>query len=148
MELTPWRPFGRELGSLRREMDRIWDRFMGEMPLSRIFKGEWAPSVDISEDKNNIILKAELPGMEAKDVEVNLTDNVLTIKGEKKEEKEQKDERRHVIERYHGAFERSFQLPGKVQSDNIDAVFEKGVLKITLPKTEEAKKKEIKIKVK
>jgi HSP20 family protein len=148
MELTPWRPFGKELSSLRREMDRMWDRFMGETPFPRIFRGEWAPSVDISEDKNSVVVKAELPGMEAKDVEVNLTDNVLTIKGEKKEEKEQKDERRHVIERYHGSFERSFQLPGKVQSDKIDAVFEKGVLKITLPKTEEAKKKEIKIKVK
>lgn len=148
MELTPWKPFKTELTSLRQEMDRIWDSFFGEMRFLPRLRQEWTPSVDISEDKNNILVKAELPGMEAEDVEVNLTDTILTIKGEKKDEKEGEDENRHVIERFHGSFRRSFQLPAKVQSDKIDATFSKGLLTIILPKTEETKKKAIKVKVK
>jgi HSP20 family protein len=104
--------------------------------------------VDVSEDKESFIVQAELPGMDPKDVDVNISGNMLTVKGEKKKEEEKKDEHRHSMERYYGSFQRSFQLPANVNTDKIDATFEKGVLKITLPKTEEAKKKEIEIKVK
>ena len=147
MELMPWKPFG-ELDTFRREMDSLFERFMGGRPFTRRLREEWLPSVDISETKNDLVVKAELPGLDPKDIDVSITGNVLTIKGEKKEEKEEKDEQRHYMERYHGSFQRSFQLPAEVKSDKIDASFDKGVLKVTLPKTEQAKKKEIEIKVK
>ncbi|MDY7038983.1 MAG: Hsp20/alpha crystallin family protein [Thermodesulfobacteriota bacterium] len=147
MELMPWRPFG-TLGTLRREMDDIWDRFFGETSLAKTMKGEWNPSVDISETKDNFVVKAELPGLDAKDVNVSISGNILTVKGEKKKEEEEKDEHHHYVERYYGSFQRSFQLPANVKTDKIDANFHNGVLKVVLPKTEEARKKEIEIKVK
>jgi len=147
MELTPWRPFG-ELGSLRREMDKLWDRSLGETPFARTFSESWLPSVDISETKDNFVVKAELPGLEAKDVNVSISGDILTIKGEKKAEEEEKDEHYHCVERYSGSFQRVFQLPSGVKADKIKATFDKGVLKVTLPKVEEAKKKKIEVKVK
>jgi len=148
MEIIPWRPIGRELSSLHQEMDRLWDRFVGETPLVRRITGEWWPTVDVSESKDNFIIKAELPGMDASDVNVSVSGNVLTIKGEKKKEEEEKDEHHYRAERYYGSFQRSFQLSASVQADKVEAAFEKGVLKVTLPKVEEAKKKEVEIKVK
>ncbi len=147
MELAPWRPFG-ELRSFRKEMDRFWDRFSGETPFARTFTESWLPSVDISETKDNFVVQAELPGLEAKDVNVSISGDILTIKGEKKAEEEEKDEHYHRIERYSGSFQRVFQLPSGVKADKIEATFDKGVLKVTLPKVEEAKKKEIEVKVK
>ena len=148
MEIIPWRPFGGELSSLRQEMDRLWDRFVGELPLARRISGEWSPTVDVSEAKDNFIIEAELPGIDEKDVSVTISGDVLTIKGEKKKEEEEKDEHHYRAERYYGSFQRSFQLPNSVKADKIEADFEKGILKVTLPKVEEAKKKEVKIKVK
>lgn len=145
-ELAPWRPF-RELTTLRDEMDRLWERFSGEWPTLEPVRREWAPSLDVSETKNNIVVKAEVPGLEPKDIDISLTGGVLTIKGEKKQEKEEKDENYHRIERSYGTFTRSVRVPQEVQSDKIEATYKDGVLKITLPKSEEAKKKEIKIKV-
>jgi len=145
-ELTPWRPF-RELATLRDEMDKMWDRFFGEWPNRELFRGAWAPSLDISETKNNYVVKAEVPGMDAKDIDISLSGDVLTVKGEKKQEQEEKDENYHRIERRYGSFSRSIRLPGEVQSDKIEAKYKNGILKLTLPKSEEAKKKEIKIKV-
>jgi HSP20 family protein len=84
MDLVPFRAFDRELSSLRREMDDVWRRFFGETPLVRGFTEEWWPSVDLSETKDSFIIKAELPGLDAKDVEVSISKNVLTLKGEKK----------------------------------------------------------------
>ena len=89
-----------------------------------------------------------MPGLDAKDVNVSISGDLLTIKGEKKKEEEEKDEHHHYMERYYGSFQRSFQLPINVKSDKIEATFDKGILKVTLPKTEEAKKKEIEVKVK
>lgn len=111
------------------------------------FRREWVPCLDVSETKNNIVVKAEVPGMDAKDIDISLVGNALTIKGEKKQEREEKDENYHRIERSYGAFSRSVRLSQDVQSDKIKANFENGVLKITLPKSEEAKAKEIKIRV-
>ena len=147
MELAPWRPFG-ELSPFRKEMDRLWNRFLGETPFARTFTEMWSPSVDISETKDDFVVKAELPGLEAKDVNVSISGDVLTIKGEKKAEEEEKDEHYHCVERYAGSFQRVFQLPSGVKADKIEANFDKGVLKVTLPKVEEAKKKEIEVKVK
>ena len=86
MELIPWRPFGGELSPLRREMDNLWSRFFGESTLARRVTEEWWPSVDMSETKDSFIVKAELPGLDAKDVDVSISGEVLTIKGEKKRE--------------------------------------------------------------
>ncbi|NVM25573.1 MAG: Hsp20/alpha crystallin family protein [Desulfobacterales bacterium] len=148
MEIIPWRPMGRELSSLHQEMDRLWDRFMGETPLVRRITGEWWPTVDVSETKDNFVIKAELPGMDASDVNVSVSGNVLTIKGEKRKEEEEKDEHHYRAERYYGSFQRSFQLPASMQAEKVEATFDKGVLRVILPKVEEAKKKEVTIKVK
>ena len=147
MDLVSWRPFRGELSSMRREMDELWNRFFGETPFFRTFPEEWSPSVDISETKDELLIKAELPGLDAKDVDVSISGDVLTIIGEKKREEEEKDEHHYRAERYYGSFQRSFQLPTSVQADKVKATFDKGVLKVTLPKVEEAKKKQIEIKV-
>jgi HSP20 family protein len=147
MELIPWKPFG-ELSPFRGEMERLWDKFFGERPFARAFTDEWLPSVDISETKDSFVVKAELPGLEAKDVNVSISGDLLIVKGEKKKEEEEKDEHHYCSERYYGSFQRVFRLPTGVQADKIKATFDKGVLKLTLPKAEEAKKKEIEIKVK
>jgi len=129
-------------------MDSLWNRFFGETPLGRRVAEEWWPTVDMSETKDSFILKAELPGLDAKDVEVSISGEVLTIKGEKRKEEEEKDEHHYRAERYYGSFQRSFQLPTSVQADKIKAAFDKGILNVTLPKVEEAKKKKIEVKVK
>ena len=147
MELVPWRPFG-ALSSSRRDLDSLWNRFFRETPSVGTFTEEWLPSVDISETKKNFIVKAELPGLDAKDVAVSLSGDLLVIKGEKKKEEEEKDEHHHYIERFSGSFQRTFQLPRSVNGDKVEATFDKGVLKVTIPKVEEAEKKEIEIKVK
>jgi HSP20 family protein len=146
-EIIPWRPFG-ELERMRREMDRLWDSFFEERPRRKLEGvGEWLPSLDVSETKNDLVVKAELPGLEPKDIDISLSEGILTIKGEKKQEKEEKEENYHLIERSYGSFTRSVRLPREVQSERINASFKNGVLRITLPKSEEAKRKEIKIKV-
>jgi HSP20 family protein len=145
-EIAPWKPL-RELERMRREMDRVWDSFFERRPARVEEVSELLPTLDISETKNEYVVKAELPGMDPKEIDISLTNDLLTIKGEKKQEKEEKEENYHLIERSYGSFTRSVRLPGQVQSDKINANFKNGILKVTLPKTEEAKKKEIKIKV-
>jgi len=145
-EITPWRPF--EFDRIRREMDRLWDSFLEGGPMRRAADGgEWLPSIDVSETKSDLVIKAELPGMDPKDIDISMNNGFLTIKGEKKHEREEKDENYHLVERSYGSFTRSVRLPREVQSDKITASFKNGVLRVTLPKSEEAKKKEIKIKV-
>ena len=146
MELMPWRPFG-ELTTLRREMDNLWNRFFGEASVSRGEGKTWLPSMDVSETDNEILIKAELPGMEAKDVSVSLVGDLLTVKGERKEEKEEKGEKQHYKEISYGSFERSIRIPVTIKAEKVDANFDKGILTIKLPKSEEAKKKEIQVKV-
>ena len=149
MDLVRWKP-SQELTSLRKEMDSLWNRFLGETPTFPEFKAfaEWQPMVDVSETKDKILVTAELPGLESKDIEVSMSDDFLTIKGEKKTEKEEKDEHYHCVERYHGSFQRTLRLSAEIKPDKVEAEFDKGVLKITLPKSKVTKKKEIEIKVK
>jgi HSP20 family protein len=145
-EISPWRPF--EFEKMRKEMDRLWDSFLEGRPARRTREGEeWVPSLDFSETKSDLVVKAELPGIDPKDIEISLNEDVLTIKGEKRQEKEEKEEGYHLVERSYGSFTRSVRLPREVQNDKINASYKNGVLKITLPKSEETKKKEIKIKV-
>jgi HSP20 family protein len=144
-QLTPWRPF-RELSTLKEEMDRLWNRFF-EGPAIEPLRGEWVPSLDVSETKDNIVVKAEVPGIDPKEIDISYADGTLTVRGERKQEKEEKDENYHMVERRYGSFSRSVRLPHEVKSDKIKANYKDGVVKITLPKSEEAKKKEVKIKV-
>ncbi|PIV21314.1 MAG: molecular chaperone [Deltaproteobacteria bacterium CG_4_8_14_3_um_filter_45_9] len=152
-ELTTWKPFRelapfREFERMRRDMDRFWDSFSeGGLRRKTEEGGEWLPSLDIAETKNELVVKCEIPGMDPKDIDISLSDGMLTIKGEKKQEREEKEADYHLVERSYGAFTRSIRLPAEVQSDKINASYKNGVLKITLPKSEEAKKKEIKIRV-
>jgi HSP20 family protein len=143
-EVKPYKPLG-ELANLREEMDKMWNRFFGEWPSMAPFRGEWSPSLDVSETKESIVVRAEVPGLEAKDIDISLADDVLTIKGKREQEMEEKDENYHRVERSYGSFSRSVRLPREVRSDQIKAAYKNGVLKITLPKSQEAK--EIKIKV-
>lgn len=140
MSLLKWDPF-RELNTF----DKGLTGFMGprwEMPASTT---AWNPAVDIFENENEIVIKAELPGMEAKDIELGLENNVLTIKGERRFEKETKEENYHRVEREYGRFNRSFSLSAAVKEDKITAEFRDGLLKIVLPKKEEVKSRLIKI---
>ncbi len=151
-ELKPWRPLRelvpfRDFERVRREMDRLWDSFF-EVPKRRPEEAaEWLPSLDVAETKNEIVVKAEIPGMEPKDIDISFSDGMLTIKGEKKQEKEEKEQNYHLVERSYGVFTRSIRLPADVQTDKIKASYKNGILAVTLPKSEEAKKKEVKIKV-
>jgi len=151
-ELTVWKPFGElaplgDFERMRRDMDRLWGSFFERGTLRGEDGREWLPYLDVAETKNEIVVKAEVPGLEPKDIDISLSDGLLTIKGEKKQEREEKEENYHLVERSYGSFARSIRLPNEVQSDKINASYKNGVLKIVLPKSEEAKKKEIKIKV-
>lgn len=156
--LRPWRPFE----NLRREIDRLFEDFDGGIlrsPFGRSFfeapafwprETTWAmaPAVDIAETDKGYEITAELPGMDEKNIEVKFADGVLTIKGEKQEEKEEKKKDYYLSERSFGSFQRSFQVPDGVEADKIEATFKKGVLTVTLPKSAEAQKAAKKIDVK
>jgi HSP20 family protein len=109
--------------------------------------GVWNPPVDIIEDKDGLVLKAELPGMDKKDIEVRVENNVLTLQGERKRESETKEDGYYRCERAYGTFSRSFSLPTSVDTSKIGAEYKDGVLSVSLPKAEEAKPKQIDVKV-
>jgi len=146
MAIMRWRPYGNMI-SIQDEMNRLFDDFFGRAPVKGA-EGRWVPAVDISEDNDNLFVDVEVPGMKKEDIKVSLEHNVLSLKGEKKQEKEVKDENYHRWERSYGSFARSFELPVPVQSDKIKASYRDGVLHIALPKAEEVKPKEIPIEVK
>ena len=141
--LMPWTG----MTGLKQEMDRVFDRFFepqwSEFPAA---PGEWAPSLDLAETKDAFVVKAEVPGMDPKDIQVSLQENLLTIKGEKKWEKEDKDERYHRVERSYGAFTRGVRLPVTVDGSKVNAAFKNGLLTVTLPKTAGAKGTTIPVK--
>ncbi|HEY4485162.1 MAG TPA: Hsp20/alpha crystallin family protein [Nitrospiria bacterium] len=153
-EVAPWRPFT-ELTRMEREMERMFEDFMGK-PLFGLrwperlrfpefkFRG---PAIEIYEEKDDLVLKAELPGMTKEDLDIQISDTYLTLKGEKKAEKEMKEKGHYYSERTYGAFERTVEIPRYVLAEKAVAHFKDGVLKIRLPKTEEAKRKETKIKI-
>lgn len=140
--LIPWRS---EVNRLRGEMERLYDRFFDLRPFHQAEEGEWIPSVDVSETAREVIVKAEIPGMEAKDIKVSLEGGMLFIKGERKQEKEEQDENFHRIERSYGSFYRSIRLPSEVDPDQVKATYKKGILKINLPKTEKEARKKIEV---
>jgi len=152
--VTPWRTF-MDMSRWDRDMDRMMEDFLGRRarpwwPENWFRREEMAlraPALDVFEDKDDVVVKAELPGMDKENIEVNLTDHMLTIKGEKKKEEEVKEENFYRSERSYGSFLRNVELPKAVQADKVKASFKNGILEVRAPKTEEAKNKEIKVKV-
>ncbi len=150
MAIVRWDPF-RDLVTLQERMNRMFDEsFRGASRSGSedwALGGAWAPAVDIYEQDGNIVLKAELPGVDPKQVDVRLESNTLTLSGERKVDHEVKQEHYHRVERAYGSFTRSFTLPSTVDQEKIKADYKDGVLKVTLPKREEAKPKQISIAV-
>jgi HSP20 family protein len=151
MAIVRWEPF-RDLLSLQERMNRLFDEsYRGGRGTASAddwaLGGSWAPAVDIYEQDGNIVMKAELPGVDPKDVDVRLENSTLTLRGERKLDKEVKQDSYHRVERSYGAFSRSFTLPTVVDQGSIKAEYKDGVLKLTLPKREEAKPRQIQINV-
>src|ERR671923_910077 len=141
MAIVKWEPF-RDLLSLQERMNRLFDESFrgatrGAGADDWALGGSWAPAVDIYEQDGNIVMKAELPGVDPKDVDVRLENNTLTLRGERKLDKEVKQDNYHRVERSYGTFSRSFTLPTVVDQGSIKAEYRDGVLKLTLPKREE-----------
>jgi HSP20 family protein len=147
MAIVRWEPF-RDLFSLQERMNRMFDESYRSRTSSEddwALGGSWAPPVDIFERDGNIVLKAELAGLDPNDVDIRVENNVLTLRGERKFENEVKRESFHRVERSYGTFTRSFTLPSAVDTERIKADFKDGVLQVTLPTREEAKPKQIAI---
>ena len=147
--VTRWDPF-RELDELQNRLSSLF----GRAPLRRngdkdeaLTVAEWAPLVDIVEDDNEYLIKAELPEVKKEDVKVTVQDNVLTISGERQYEKEEKGKKYHRVERAYGSFARSFSLPEDADGEKVAAEFKNGVLMVHLPKSEKAKPKSIEVKI-
>ncbi len=145
MAIIRWDPF-RDLITLREKMNRLFEDAVTSRGEDKdLISSAWTPAVDIYENENELVLTAEVPGLEEKDVEIRIEDNTLSIKGERKFEKETKEENYHRIERSYGAFFRSFTLPNSIDQDKIQAEHENGILKITMPKRTELKPRKVKI---
>ena len=148
--MTRWEPF-RELPGLHEHLNRMNRLFREsnspEGPEEALTTAGFAPLVDIYEDEHNITLKIEVPGIDEKDIDVRIENNTLTVHGERKIEKEEKEENFRRVERHYGSFTRSFTLPSAVDPGQVSANYDRGVLNITLPKRAEAKPKQIKVNV-
>ncbi len=145
MAIIRWDPY-RDMVTLRDRMNKLFE----DMAASRgeekdLATTSWAPAVDIYETEGEVVLTAEIPGIEEKDIEIKVEDNTLTLRGERKFEKETKEENYHRIERAYGSFFRSFTLPGYVDQDKIEAEHENGILKVRMPKRAELKPRKVKI---
>ena len=142
MAITRWDPF-REVVALQGRMNSLFREFNeGENPLTT---ASFVPAVDIYEDPKKVVLKLEVPGMEEKDLDIRVENNTLTVKGERKFEKDEKEENFHRIERRYGTFYRSFTLPSTVDTENVQASYNAGILKLDLNKKPEAQPKQIKV---
>jgi len=161
MSLVPWRQkredrieeagMGSPLARLRNEMDNLFERFFGEtwgtsMLESLPARMGWGPRIDLAETENEITVRAELPGIDPNEVNVEVMGNTLTIRGEKKQHKEEKRESYHYVERQYGAFNRRVELPSTVDQSKVNAAYKNGVLTITMAKRPDAKAKRITVK--
>jgi len=146
MKLTKWDPF--------REMENMFDRYTKVLNWPRggsqemMTTDDWAPRVDIAETDKEFIINAEIPDVKKEDVKVMVDNGILTIRGERKQEKEEKGKKFHRVERFYGSFSRSFTLPNNVDESKIEASFKDGMLNLTVPKIEETKPKAIDVKIK
>jgi len=156
MAIERWNPFGntverwqplRSVADLQSEMNRLFDGVFGHPATMVTGERLWAPRVDVYETKDDVVLSFELPGVSEKDVNVSITGDLLTVKGERRFEQDLKDESYHRLERIYGKFERTVQLPMPVQGDKVKAIYREGILKVQLPKADEVKPREIKINI-
>ena len=154
MAIVRWNP-SRDLLNIEREFNRMFSAFNrrfgfsnSDDEMTEYENAVWTPLTDISEDEDNFILKLDLPGVKKEDVKINYENGQLSISGERKQETEKKTSKYHRVERSYGKYFRSFNLPSKIKEDKIDAEFKDGQLKITVPKSEEAKPKQIEVKIK
>ena len=148
-DILPWkRKKESHTNELRREIHNMYDRFFEPsfLPSSYIFgEGKWDPNIDISEGRKDITVKAEIPGIEAKDFDISIDGRLLTIRGEKKQEQKEKEETYYRVERSYGYFNRTIELPSEVDPDKVDASYKRGILKIKLRKAKEFETKRIKV---
>ncbi len=145
-ELSVWPGFGR-LSDLRDEIDRLFETPLAALTRTSQLLGGWAPAFDMHEDKDNIVVKVEVPGMKKEDIDISLHDGSLSIAGERKTEQKVEDTEVCRAERFFGRFQRTVVLPATVDADKVKAQYKDGVLTITLPKVEEAKPKQIDVQV-
>jgi len=145
-ETARWDPF-RQLSTLRNEIDRLFEEpFSAPGEGMQPFMSGWSPALDVFEDKDNVFVKAELPGMKKEEIEISLHGDVLTLSGERKEEQKYHEGEIHRSERFVGKFQRTITLPTPVEVDKVKASYKDGILTVTLPKSEEAKPKQIPVK--
>ena len=148
-DILPWkRNKDKHAKDLRRDMENIYDRFFEPdfVPSTYLFgKGKWGPKLDISEGRKNITIKAEIPGIEAKDFDISVDGRILNIRGEKKQEQTEKEETYYRVERSYGYFNRTLELPAEVDPNKVNASYKKGILKIKLRKTKSSETKRIKV---
>ena len=149
LDKLPWkRNKNHDAKKVPRDIDNIYDRFFEPdfLPSTYLFsKGKWGPKLDISEGRKNIAVKAEIPGIEAKDFDISIDGRLLNIRGEKRQEQTEKEETYYRVERSYGSFNRSIELPAEVDPDKVDASYKKGILKIKLRKTKSSETKRIKV---
>jgi len=145
MAITRWDPF-REVVALQNRLNSVFGNLNTETE-SPLTTASFVPAVDVYEDEKKVVLKLEVPGIEEKDLDVRVENHTLTVKGERKFEKEEKEENFHRIERRFGSFYRAFTLPSTVDTENVDAKYEAGILKLELKKKPEAQPKQIKVNV-
>ena len=152
MAMTRWTPFGslerwdpfRNLGDIQTEMNRLFDSFSGR-PSTTAGERMWFPAVDVRETKDEVVLSFDIPGMTEKDIQLSITGDLLTVRGERKFDRNESSDTFHRVERVYGKFERTVQLAMPVQTDKVKATYREGVLEVKLPKVEEVKPREIKI---
>jgi len=145
--LTRFEPF-REFATLQDRINRVFrDSYSAAGQDEALTTSSFAPAVDVYEDEHKVTLKIEVPGIDEKDIDVQVENNILTVHGERKIEKEEKEENYRRVERQYGSFTRTFTLPQTVDTENVAATYDKGVLKIALPKKAEAKPKQIKVNI-
>jgi HSP20 family protein len=145
--LTRFEPF-REFATLQERINRAFrESYTGAGQDDALTTSSFAPAVDVYEDEHKVTLKIEVPGIDEKDIDIRVENNTLTVHGERKIEKEEKEENYRRVERQYGSFTRNFTLPTTVDTENVSADYDKGVLKISLPKKAEAKPKQIKVNV-
>ena len=152
--MVPWKPFA-EMARWERDMERRFGNLLSGRFQSLFDERSWPgsnleltePAIDMYEENDQIVVKAEMPGLSKDDIQISVTDNILTIKGEKKKEEEDRGKDYYRSERAYGAFIRTLPLPAEINADKVQAIFKNGLLEIRLPKSETAKKKEIKINV-
>src|SRR5713101_6202066 len=145
MSIIRYEPF-RDLRALQDEVNRLFTGNMARFDDEGIARGSWSPSVDIYENKDHIVLEAELPGMKREDFDLSVENNVITLRGERHFEKKDESDNYHRVERAYGSFTRSFTLPNSVTAEGANAEYSNGVLRVTLPKREETKARRIEIK--